>query len=255
MTFSKGSSLFIGIVYFSCNHDRNKLTLGLYNSVALPNNEKERYVPSFFISPSSQPPPTEEPTPEAGNGDAPLFYFKEIVEEPDNEVSDTIQDPPAPAAPEPVSPAQPYPPPAPVAPAQPYPPPAPVVPAQPYPPPVPDAPVPATPSPVYYKPFPPEESPAPPAEPALEPNPPAEEQGPTESELTPSPVYYKYSEDSSNPDNVAPVAEAQEPKQEEGEELAGFPSQNFVNQENFQIPEFFRTFLNTPPKWINMNNW
>jgi len=169
------------------------LALELYNSVAPANNVKEveNYVPSFFISSSlSQPPPVEESAPEAGNSEAPLFYFKEIVEEPDN-----------------------------------------------------------------YKPLPPAESPAPPAESAPEPNPPAEEQGPSESEPTPSPVYYKYPDSSSNSDDSAPVAESQEPKQEDGEELAGFPTQNFINQDNFKIPEFFRTFLNTPPKWINMNNW
>ena len=25
--------------------------------------------------------------------------------------------------------------------------------------------------------------------------------------------------------------------------------------EKFEIPEEFRTFLNTPPKWINIENW
>jgi hypothetical protein len=35
----------------------------------------------------------------------------------------------------------------------------------------------------------------------------------------------------------------------------GYPSQNYPSQGNFIIPEQFRTFLNTPPKWINMENW
>jgi len=31
----------------------------------------------------------------------------------------------------------------------------------------------------------------------------------------------------------------------------GFPD----GSTKFEIPQEFRTFLNTPPKWINMENW
>ena len=110
---------------------------------------------------------------------------------------------------------------------------------------------PPTASPIYYKTV---EVPAPETapEPVYQPEAP-----PQEPEPTPSPIYYK-TPDSPTPPPAAPEgasAEYDDKQKTVGENEFGFPSQNFVNQENFKIPEFFRTFLNTPPKWINMNNW
>ncbi len=102
-----------------------------------------------------------------------------------------------------------------------------------------------TPSPVYYKPIEPSETS--PEVPAPDSAPEPAQQPPSSPDLTPSPVYYKY------PTSSDPSPEInQEPK---NEEEVGYSSQNFISEANFQIPEFFRTFLNTPPKWINMNNW
>ena len=99
-----------------------------------------------------------------------------------------------------------------------------------------------TPSPVYYKPVAVPEPPSP-RYPEPEPKP---EPAP---EVTPSPVYYKYPNDSaSNPEESAPSS-GQEPKSE----APGFG--DFIDQADFQIPEVFRSFLNEPPKWINMKNW
>lgn len=75
-------------------------------------------------------------------------------------------------------------------------------------------------------------------------------------------MYYKYSIDTEDVPVASPSSETEvreEPQSEpkEADSLAdeGYPSQNFVNQETFRIPEAFRNFLNTPPKWINMKNW
>lgn len=110
-----------------------------------------------------------------------------------------------------------------------------------------------TPSPVYYKPAP--EPPAPEQPQQRYPEAPPRE--PASPEPTASPVYYKYSDEPKPEPPVQPETSAPEYEQEpkSGESGSGFPSQDFVNEANFQIPDIFRSFLNTPPKWINMKNW
>ncbi len=73
-------------------------------------------------------------------------------------------------------------------------------------------------------------------------------------------MYYKYSigaDDAASSSSSSEVTQGPPPEPKEAETLAddGYPSQNFVNQDTFRIPEAFRNFLNTPPKWINMKNW